>query len=312
MKKILVTGGSGFIGSSLVPTLAERGHEVWALVRNVSNRKYTIPKGVNVIFGDLIDSFFLNKTMRELKPEIVVHLAAQSSVNYSHTHSIENAETNYLGTINLAEANKQNNPNLERFIYAGTSEEYGNQKKFPIKENQCLKPNTPYAIAKVASDFYLRYLKASGFPCIVARPFNTYGRADNYTFLTERVIYQFLTLDKVVLGDPSPERDFLYLTDHVQGYVDLIEKDYDIFSVDAVNFCYGQCWTIKKWVEIIKEFMSSDKEIVWEGKRPTEIQKLLGDNTLAWNLLGWEPQVDVYTGLELTIEGIKKRLESKC
>jgi nucleoside-diphosphate-sugar epimerase len=308
MAKVLISGISGFIGSNLAPKLVASNHEVWGLVRNVSNRRYVPPEGVNVVFGDLTDPFFLNKTIKELKPEIVLHLGAQSSVSYGHSHSIENIQINFEGTVNLAEANKQNNTNLERFIYAGTSEEYGNQEVLPIRESAPLHPNQPYAICKVASDYYLNYLKRQGFPCIVARPFNTYGRTDNFAFLTESAIYQFLTKDKVILGDPTPERDFLYVSDHVQAYVDLVEKDYDIFGVDTLNFCTGVCWSIRKWVEIIKELTESKKEIVWAGKRPTEISKLVGSNALAWKVLKWEPQVDAYSGLSMTIEAIKRKL----
>ena len=160
--RIFLTGGSGFIGSSLIPRLLEQGHDVYALTRYVANRTPNYPKEVQVVFGDLRDSLVLKRAMREITPEVVVHLGAISPVQRSFGHSQEVFETNAMGTMNLADANLEN-PNLEKFIFAGTSEMYGNQlinERYndKLKEQDKLFPNQPYAISKVAASNYLSYL----------------------------------------------------------------------------------------------------------------------------------------------------------
>ena len=225
--RIFLSGGTGFIGSNLVEKLVEKNHEIYALCRNVTDRKISLPKEVGIVWGDLIDGHFLHKTLKDINPEIVVHLAAPSSVNYSHKHAQEATEIIYMGTINLQKA-CEGLSNLEKFIFSGTSEEYGNQLKFPIREDAILIPNQPYAIAKVAADHYLNYCKESmGFPTVILRPFNSYGRIKNFSFVTESIISQMLTQKQVILGDPTPVRDLLYVDDHVSGYIKTIETPYE-------------------------------------------------------------------------------------
>lgn len=311
MPKVFMTGTSGFIGGFLVPKLLEENYEIYALCRNVTDRKLTLPKDVNIVWGDLIDSHHLRKTISAINPEIVVHLAAQSSVAYSHEHAIENAQTTYLGTINMQKA-CEGLSNLEKFIFSGTSEEYGNQQILPITEDAPLKPNTPYAIAKVAADYYLQYCKESiGFPSITLRPFNTYGRIKNFTFVTEKIIYEMFTKDKIVLGSPYPIRDLMYVDDHVNGYINTIEIPFDnLEGLEAINLCTGIGTSIEDLANTIKNLMGFKGEILWNIKtRPTEINSLIGDYTLAKEYLGWSPRYNLIQGLEKTISNIKEKLD---
>jgi dTDP-glucose 4,6-dehydratase len=311
--RIFLTGGSGFIGSNLIPKLLEQGHDVYALTRYVSNRTPNYPKEVQVVFGDLRDSLMLKKSIREITPEVVVHLGAISPVQRSFGHSQEVFETNTMGTMNLADANLEN-PNLEKFIFAGTSEMYGDQllsdSTRPLHEIDILKPNQPYAISKDAASNYLNYLsKAYDFPICVARPFNTYGRTENFNFVTERIIHGMLTKNSITLGNPDPVRDLLYVDDHVEGYLKIINST--VFP-EAVNFCTGVGTSIRELAETIKEKLDWTGEIYWGRtmKRPTEIDCLIGDNSLAKETLGWEPKINLDKGLNLTISKINKKLEN--
>lgn len=309
--KVFITGGTGFIGENLINKLVAKNYEVYALCRNVTDRKINLPKEVNIVWGDLIDPHHLKKSIRDINPDYVLHLAAQSSVAYSHQHAMENASTTYLGTINLQKACKDL-PNLEKFVFAGTSEEYGNQTIYPIKENQSLIPNQPYAIAKVAADSYLQYCKEStGFPSITLRPFNSYGRTRNYTFVTESIIYQMLTQKDVVLGNPNPTRDLVYVDDHVNGYLKAIETPYEkLEHVFAINICTGEETSIKTLAEKIAKYTGFKGEIKWNVKnRPTEIHRLVGDWSLAFNYLGWRPSVTLDEGLTLTINRMREILK---
>lgn len=308
--KVFVTGATGFIGSNLVQRLLKENHEIYALCRNVTDRKPSLPVEVNAIYGDLIDPHFLRKTLKSILPDVVVHLAAQSSVAYSHDHAFENVETNYIGTINLQKA-CENLP-IEKFIFAGTSEEYGNQKEYPIRENAPLLPNQPYAIAKVASDNYLQYCReASGFPAIVMRPFNSYGRSKNVKFVTESIIYQMLTKDNIVLGNPAPLRDLLYVDDHVEGYMKCIKTPYEkMFDVPAINLCTGKEVTIKQLTEMIAGYLNYKGKVTWNVKtRPTEIHRLLGDYTTAVDTIGWRPTVELRQGLSSTIQKVREYIQ---
>lgn len=309
--KIFITGGTGFIGENLIKKLLKNNHEIYVLCRNVTDRKLTLPEDINVVWGDLVDSHHLRKTISAINPEVVVHLAAQSSVAYSHEHAIENAQTTYLGTINMQKS-CEGLSNIEKFIYAGTSEEYGNQEIFPIKECAPLKPNTPYAIAKVAADYYLKYCKEStGFPSITLRPFNTYGRIKNLTFVTEKIIYEMLTKDKVVLGSPYPIRDLMYVDDHVNGYIKTIETPFDnLEGLEAINLCTGIGTSIENLANTIKIILGFKGEIIWNIKtRPTEINSLIGDYALAKEYLGWSPEYNLIKGLEKTINNIREKLD---
>jgi len=306
--RTFITGCNGFIGSRLSDVLIEQGDEVYGLVRYVSDRKLSLPRGVKVVTGNLTDYQVLKGYMQQIKPEAVIHLGAQSAVRESFNHPTEFMETNLLGTVNLAEANKDN-PNLEKFLFAGTSEEYGNQDNFPIFEGAKLRPNQPYAISKVAADMYLQYMiEAYNFTTCVLRPFNTYGRTENFGFVTERIIYNMLMDNDLVLGAKDPIRDFLYVDDHVDGYVKALESKVTPW---AVNICTGIGWTIEEWAIEIAELIGYDVErISWDAsfKRPTEIDCLIGCNELAKQTIGWEPQFSHEKGLELLIEDIKEKI----
>lgn len=313
--KVFVTGATGFIGEVLVNKLLDRNHEVYALCRSVTDRTLTLPREVNIVYGDILEAHFLKKVIRQVKPETVIHLASPSSVYYGHSHPEENFETTVLGTINIQKA-CQDLPMLEKFMFAGTSEEYGNQDFFPIKEGAPLRPNQPYAIAKVAADQYLQYCRdAQGFPSITLRPFNTYGRTKNFTFITERIIIQMLTSKTVLLGNPGPIRDLLYISDHVDGYIKTVETPFEVFEssdVKALNFCTGVGTSIMELSELIKSIVGFDGEIQWNKTniRLTEINKLIGNSSLAYAVLGWNPQVSLREGLSLTVKKIRDSIEA--
>ena len=175
MNRILVTGATGFIGKALAARLAEKGYEVHSLERYVTGR-YSVDQKHKAIthYANLTDFPAIKNIVRDVQPEYVMHLAAISPVSFSYDHYIEVSEANYLGTINLAEACYREVPHFKQFIMAGTSEEYGmtlTDKNKTLHEDSPLHPNSPYAVAKVASDLYLRYMnEAYNFPFTVLSP----------------------------------------------------------------------------------------------------------------------------------------------
>lgn len=310
MAKILLTGGSGFIGGHLLPKLVEAGHRVYSLERYVTGR-YVLGARTATVFGDLRDSFTIRRLVRELQPEVVIHLASVSPVAYSYDHPQEVFETNTLGTINLSEACLREVPSFKHFIFAGTSEEYGNQDKFPITEDAELRPNSPYSVSKVAADKYLQYLHAAyDFPITVIRPFNTYGRKDNTHFVVERTITQMLQSRTVILGDPTPIRDLLYVDDHVNAYLMCLDNPNVIG--ETFNICTGRGISVRELVELISKFIGFEGEIVWNAipSRPSDIKKLVGSHEKAKRVLGWQPKYTLEGGLQKTIEFWRKKLKT--
>lgn len=304
--KIFCTGTTGFIGSHLMPILAEQGHDVCCLERYVVGRQF---EGNNrrVVHADLNDHATIKEIVIREQPEVVVHLASLSPVSYSYTHWAEVLQTNFVATANLAEVCRVHDEALKQFIFAGTSEEYGQQSDFPVKESAELKPNSPYAVSKVAADKYLHMMwDAYGFPVTIMRPFNTYGRSGNVHFITERVISQMLNCDKVELGDSTPIRDFIYVDDHVNGYVKAIGNKNAVNRV--FNICSGEGISIKDYVDKIAELMDWHGEIVYDTipTRPNDINCLVGDNGNARAVLGWRQTVSLEEGLTKTIEGLKE------
>jgi nucleoside-diphosphate-sugar epimerase len=309
--RILVTGVSGFVGSNLAPKLVEEGHDVYGLERYVTGR-FVLGnhRSIKTVFGDLRDDFAMRKIVREIQPEAVVHLAAISPVSYSYDHPVEVTETNYLGTINLAEACLKEAHHFKHFLFAGTSEEYGNQEKPPMKECYELRPNSPYAVSKVAADKYLQYLKDSyDFPVTVLRNFNTYGRKENAHFVVERTIVQMLQGGTVRLGDPEPVRDLMYVEDHLNAYLTCLENEKAIG--ETFNFCTGYGIRIADLVDRIRYITGFDGEVLWNSipRRPLDISVLIGDNSKAKRLLNWQPRIGLERGLKLTTDFLRRIIE---
>jgi nucleoside-diphosphate-sugar epimerase len=228
-------------------------------------------------------------------------------------------ETNYLGTISLADSCIKYCEDLQAFIYASTSEVYGNQDNLPISENNNPRPNTPYAISKYASELYLKeYLfKAYEFPVIIARPFNTYGRAlvNQPHYIVEKIIVEMLKDSKeITLGNPKIKRDFMFRDDHVNAYLSIlnaVEKGKNIYG-EAFNFCTGQNITIESLAIMLIDLIGWSGNIVWNTHiRPNDIDILWGDCSKAKNVLGWIANHSLKSGLVKAINEWKEVLELK-
>lgn len=306
--KVLCTGATGFIGSHLIPELEDLGYDVWALLRYVTGRRITGQK-VKSVFADIRDPVAVRQAIRLVQPDYVIHLAAISPVSYSYEKPQEVTETNYIGTINLAEACLRECPAFKGFLFAGTSEEYGNQDpdNIPINEEAFCHPNSPYSVAKHAATNYLEYMRdAYEFPMTVLRPFNTYGRVKNTHFVTERIITQMLNqVDQVRLGDPTPIRDMMFRQDHINAYLRCLEAP-DTRGM-ILNFCTGVGTSIEDLALKIAELTGYEGTIEWNTipARPLDIDVLIGDNGNAYRFAGWRPNYNLDTGLTLTIEALK-------
>lgn len=312
--KILCTGTSGFIGNKLATELDKQGHDVYCLLRYVSGRGLFNERNLKTVFADLTDHFAVRNVVRSVKPDAVFHLAALSPVSLSYDRPQEVIETNFTATVNLAECCMRESPHLQQFIFAGTSEEYGNQKQFPIKETAELYPNSPYAVAKVAADKYLNYMfDAYRFPMTIVRPFNTYGRCRDNHFIVERIVSQMIENlnGEVKLGDPEPIRDLMYMDDHVNAYLSVLGKTQAIG--ESFNFCTGKGVTIKELAGKIGDLVGFKGKIMWNTipSRPLDIYTLIGDNSKAKEMLSWQPRFNLDNGLQLTIKSLMENYKDE-
>lgn len=309
--RILVTGATGFVGGRLLERLTEiGGHDLYSLQRYVTGR-YVLgaDHGVKVVFCDLRDQFAVKCALREVQPEVVFHLAAISPVSYSYEHPNEVLEANLMGTVNLAESCLREVPHFKHLLYASTSETFGNGP-VPKREDTPQAPNSPYSVSKHAAEKYVLYMwDAYKFPVTVLRPFNTYGRRDNTHFLVERIIVQMLRGDVVKLGDSTPERDLLYIDDHVEAYLTCMGKPEKSIG-QVFNFCTGEKHTVRDLAEKLRDMTGFRGQIIWDTipRRPLDIQVLYGDAAKAKSVLGWQAKVSLDDGLRRTIDFWRKKL----
>lgn len=314
--RIFITGMTGFLGNELAAKLLEKGHKLGTLVRNIAASDRSIAsnteamirgerkKGVSYYYGDLTDFVNIYDTLKDFKPNVIVHLGAQTSVAYSFTHTFEVFKVNFLGAVNMAEAARRTVPDLKRFVFSGSVEAYGIQTKFPIKETAELNAASPYGVAKIAAEKHLKYLyQAYGFPVIIFRNANSYGRKHNHQFVIESTIYQmYQDKSSIKLGDPTPIRDFVFEPDLLAAYVLAVENNDKNLLGESINIGTGKAISIRELAQKIAKITGYKGSIKWNSfpKRALEIPRLQVDNTKAKKLLKWKPTVTLDEGLKIT------------
>ena len=305
-----MTGVTGFVGSVLSQQLIQRGHEVSGLVRYVSVRDAeSIAKSlpnVKAYWGDLQHIDSLRNALKEDRPDIIVNLASQSSVEYSFNNIREIYEADFMGTVNLSLAAMEFVPMLKKFIQASSMEVYGNQKILPLTEDMAPNPASPYGIAKAADEFHLKYLhQAFDFPVIITRCANMHGRVSNTNFVVEHIITELLAKhEEVKMGIPDSARDFMYVDDGVDFYAKLIESENDLAG-EVINAGTNQPISIRELFGILEDMVKfHPAKVLWDSfsPRPFEIKALTMDVNKAMRLLGWWPRTTLADGLRKTVE----------
>jgi dTDP-glucose 4,6-dehydratase len=316
MGRVLVTGAGGFIGSHLTEELVRQGEEVRAFVRYNSrdDRGFLedLPKDVlnqvEVIPGDLKDPDGVKKAVEGCFK--IFHLGALIAIPYSYVHPFNFVQTNVVGTANLLNACLEENA-LERFIHTSTSEVYGTAQYIPIDEKHPLQAQSPYAASKIAADKLAEsYYLSFGLPIATIRPFNTFGPRQSLRAIIPTIISQAVEDKKIRLGNTRPRRDFLFVKDTVQGFIQLGKCDEAIGKV--VNIGRGMDISIEELVKKILGLMGKEGEIEVEDRRirpgKSEVMQLLSDTYLAQKLFGWTPRFTLEEGLRATIEWYQKNL----
>ena len=307
-KRVLVTGGAGFIGSHLVRRLLAEGAEVSVQVKYnsvIDNvRLAPIWRDIQVIEADLRNPDSL-KQVQELAPEIVYHLAAYNHVGDSFLHITEAVDSNEKGSVNLLEAYE----GYDRFVYVSTSEVYGFQTEVPFQEGSMPAPLSPYAIGKYGGELYARLKwRSFGRPVVIIRPFNAYGPYQSARAVIAETIITCLQQREVITTSATQTRDFNFVENLVDAF--LLAGTASGVEGETLNVGSGEEISILDLVHKIRDLSGSDSSVRVGGlaDRDGEILRMCADNAHVRDMLGWTPAVDLDTGLRQTIDWYREYL----
>jgi NAD dependent epimerase/dehydratase len=311
-KKILVTGADGFIGSHLVEMLIQKGYQVRALSQYNSFGSWgwleTIDclDQIEVLNGDIRDLSYCRFISKDI--DTIYHLAALISIPFSYTSPESYVATNIQGTVNICQAGLDNS--IGRVIHTSTSEVYGTAQYVPIDENHPKQPQSPYSATKIAADaMAMSFYNTFDLPLVIARPFNTYGPRQSARAVIPTIISQIAAgMKNIKLGDLTPTRDFTYVEDTCRGLLCLGDSEKTIGK--TVNIGSNTEISIGDLVNLISNLMESKVEILKDEDRirpaKSEVNRLLCDNNLLYELTGFKPRINIEDGLKETISWLSQ------
>ena len=312
----LVTGADGFIGSHLSEMLITKGYNVTALSQYNSFNNWgwlehsSLKNQMNIVSGDIRDCNFCERITKN--KDIVFHLAALIAIPFSYHAPQSYVDTNISGTLNMCQAAMKND--VTKFIHTSTSEVYGSAIYTPIDENHPLQAQSPYSASKIGADsIAISFNKSFNFPLTIVRPFNTYGPRQSARAIIPTIITQILGKKNIHVGDLKPTRDFTYVLDTCEGFINISESK----NSDGQILNLGSKFevSILEIITLIKEIMNSNAEIIQEKERhrpkDSEVNRLHCDNTKIRELTGFAPKYSFREGITKTIEWFssKKNME---
>lgn len=294
-RKVLVTGATGFVGPYLVKELHERNACIKVLTLNKSRDRFE--DAITLVCGNITDPDSIQNVMKDV--DIVFHLAAVSNVNYAITHPRETFETNATGTLNLLEEARKND--VGKFVYISSSHVYGVPQYLPMDEKHPIDPHEPYAASKAAAEMLVKiYALNYRLKTTIIRPFNMYGPGQSKDFIIPSIINQAINKDTIEIGNLTPTRDLLYITDAIEGMLTIAQHGEGIYNIGS-----GKETSIKEVVETIINIIDPAKNYVSvESRRRSnaiDIPRMCADISRL-NKLGWSPVVDLKEGLMKTIK----------
>jgi NAD dependent epimerase/dehydratase len=314
--EVAVTGAEGFIGSHLVEALVRRGYRVRAMVlyNMLSSRGWLdelpaeVLDQVDMVFGDVRDPASVRQVVDGVA--VVYHLAALGSVPYSYRAPRSFVDTNMIGTMHVLEAVRA--CGTPRLVHTSTSETYGTARSVPITEAHPLQAQSPYAASKVAADKLAEsYYLSFGTPVVTLRPFNTFGPRQSARAVIPAIIIQLAAGSRQLkLGALDPTRDFTYVSDTAQAFVDLGEAPAAAVVGELFNAGTGTDVSIGQLAADIAALMGVDADISEDPRRlrpkDSEVMRLCCDATRLRDRTGWEPRCTREQGLQQTIEWLQQ------
>lgn len=296
MARVLVTGGAGFIGSHIVEQLLAQGDDVAVLDSLVGGRAEQVPVGAALYPVSLLSDDLAN-VLAEVKPECIVHLAAQVSVARSVQDPVMDADVNVLGSLRLLEAARRSN--VRKIVFASSAAVYGEPTSLPIDEEAPTRPTSPYGVAKYAVEHYLKAYKAMyGLEYTILRYANVYGPRQDaqgeggvVAIFVDRAV-QGMPLE--VHGDGEQTRDLVYVGDVARANVLATQKG----DGAVLNISSGTETSVNQLRQAIENVIGRSVPYVHTEARTGDIVRSVLDNRKAQALLGWFPQVGLEEGLE--------------
>lgn len=318
MKKVLVTGADGFIGSHLTESLLERGYEVNAFAYYNSFNTWgwldTLPeekrKEIEVFTGDIRDPNGVREAMKGV--DEVFHLAALIAIPFSYHSPDSYVDTNIKGTLNVLQAARQ----LEtgRILVTSTSEVYGTAQYVPIDEKHPYQGQSPYSATKIGADRLAEsFYRSFGLPVSIVRPFNTFGPRQSARAVIPTIISQLLAgKEEIKLGSLTPTRDFNYVKDTAAGFIAIAESEKTVG--EEINIATQQEISIGDLAQEIISQINPNAKIVCDEQRlrpeKSEVNRLLGSNAKIKALTDWKQQYTFAEGIGETIEWMKSNLNA--
>jgi dTDP-glucose 4,6-dehydratase len=313
---VLVTGAGGFIGSHLVERLHAEGAKVRAFVRYNSRGdagflRQLPPETLTqleIVGGDIRDSSAILTASEGV--DVIFHLGALISIPYSYVHPREVTESNILGTLNVLEAARHHQ--TARVIHTSTSEVYGTARYAPIDERHPLQGQSPYSASKIGADKLVESFHLSfNLPVVTVRPFNTFGPRQSARAVIPTIITQALAGRDIKLGNLDTTRDFTFVDDTVDGFLKAAQADGAVGG--TFNLGTGVEIRVGDLAEKIIAATGSQAHVQVDAQRlrpdKSEVLRLISDNSLAQEALGWSPRVSLDEGLGRTIAWIRDHLD---
>lgn len=303
-KRVLITGGAGFIGSHLAEHLAPT-NSVTILddlsIGKLENIK-TFQKDVKFVEGSILDIPLLKEILRDV--DIVFHEAAMASVEESMKDPHKTHEVNATGTLNLLRVARD--CKVERFVFASTCAVYGDLPGLPKNEDMKLDPKSPYAASKIVGELYCKiFTEVYGLPTVVLRYFNVFGPRQDPKSHYASVIPKFVDLmlqDKnpIIYGDGTQTRDFIFVENIVSG-TELAAHATNVQG-EVFNIACSAQISVNSLLEAINDILGKDIKPVYDDPRPGDIKYSQADISKAKRLLGYKELVGFKEGLRRTIE----------
>ena len=309
--KALVTGGAGFIGSHIAERLVNTG---WSVVilddlssGNLANLDH-IADGLEIIIGDVRDTGTVKKSVTGV--DVIFHEAAIPSVPKSIDDPIENVSVNIVGTVNVL--NEAVKANVKRLVYAASASAYGEISSKKANEELLPKPQSPYAVAKLASEYCLSaFTKCYGIETVGIRYFNVFGERQDPHSEYAGVIAKFITQmlagkAPTIFGDGKTSRDFTYIANVVDGNMLAASLPAEEVSGEVMNVACGRSVDLNDLVSTINQILASQLTPQYAPERVGDIKHSCADISKAVTKIGYEPRVGFEEGMARTINWFRQ------
>jgi len=303
----LVTGVAGFIGSTLARALIARGEQVRGIDNFSTGKRENLTECVSRIElheVDLLDLDALHRACRGV--DYVLHQAAIPSVPRSVKDPLENNRANVDGTLNLLVAARD--AKVKRVIYAASSAAYGDTPTLPKREDMLPNPISPYAVAKLAGEYYMTsFYRCYGLETVSLRYFNVFGPRQDPTSPYSGVLAKFITQmlkgeEATILGDGKQSRDFTYVDNVVDANLLACQVDAKAAAGQVFNVATGQRADLYQTFQVLKKLIGYRGDVKYGPERAGDVKHSLADISRAEQYLGYRPKVDFEEGLSRTIE----------